>query len=397
METIILLILERTMDKKLFGIAALFDTPDKIINAAHKTDSAGYKKFDVNTPYPVHGMDKAMGLKRSTLGYVTLFFGFSAAAFILLFMWWTLSRNYPMVIGGKPYFALPAFIPITFETTVLLGAISTFLGMIAVYFKLPANSHPIHDSAYMKAVSSDKYGLIIESEDPLFDLSRTDSFIKSLNPVSTELIYYPEKEIYSLFQPKFILFLVMVALLVSISTYITLNKLMFITPFGWMSEQDKEIPQRRSIFFSDGFGMRKPVSGTVARGFIPYPYIGQTTPAAVLTNPLLTTEEVLALGKRKFLTFCSPCHGNTADGDSRLRGQFPNPPTLHSDKIRKYPDGMIYHIITNGQNAMPSYAPQVTREERWAIINYIRVLQRAKNANPSDLSAITKEPVKNAR
>jgi mono/diheme cytochrome c family protein len=383
-----------TMDKKLFGIASLFDSPDKIIDAARKTESAGYSKFDVNTPYPVHGMDKAMGLKPSTLGYVTLFFGFSAAAFILLFMWWTLTRNYPMIIGGKPYFALPAFIPITFESTVLLAAISTFLGILVVYFKLPANSHPLHDSDYMKAVSSDKYGLVIESDDPLFDINRTDTFIKNLNPSSVELIYFPEKEVYSLFQPKFILLLVMIALVVSASTYITLNKLLFITPFGWMSEQDKEIPQRRSIFFSDGFGMRKPVSGTVARGFIPYPYMGQSTPSAVLTNPLLPTEEVLALGKRKFLTFCSPCHGNTADGDSRLRGQFPNPPTLHSDKIRKYPDGMIYHVITNGQNAMPSYALQVTREERWAIINYIRVLQRAKNANPSDLSAINMEPRK---
>jgi mono/diheme cytochrome c family protein len=342
-------------------------------------------------------MDKAMGLKRSTLGYVTLVFGFSAAAFILLFMWWTLSINYPMVIGGKPYFALPAFIPITFETTVLLGAIATFLGMIAVYFKLPANSHPLHDSDYMKAVSSDKYGLVIESEDSLFDLGRTDTFIKSLNPSAVELIYYPEKEIYSLFQPRFILFLAIIALLVSASTYITLNKLMFITPYDWMSEQDKELPQKRSIFFADGFGMRKPVLGTVARGYIPYPYMGQTTPAAVLTNPLLPTDEVLALGKRKYLTFCSPCHGNTADGDSRLRGQFPNPPTLHSDKVRRYPDGMIYHIITNGQNAMPSYAPQVSREERWAIINFVRVLQRAKNADPADIIAITKEPGKNAR
>jgi mono/diheme cytochrome c family protein len=382
------------MDKKIYGIAALFDSPDKIIDAARKTELAGYSKFDVNTPYPVHGMDKAMGLKPSTLGYVTLFFGFSAAAFILLFMWWTLTRNYPMIIGGKPYFALPAFIPITFESTVLLAAISTFLGILVVYFKLPANSHPLHDSDYMKAVSSDKYGLVIESEDPLFDISKTDTFIKNLNPSSVELIYHPEKEVYSLFQPKFILLLVMIALVVSASTYITLNKLLYITPFGWMSEQDKEMPQRRSIFFSDGFGMRKPVSGTVARGFIPYPYMGQSTPSAVLTNPLLPTEEILALGKRKFLTFCSPCHGNTADGDSRLRGQFPNPPTLHSDKIRKYPDGMIYHVITNGQNAMPSYALQVTREERWAIINYLRVLQRAKNANPTDLSAINMEPGK---
>jgi mono/diheme cytochrome c family protein len=342
-------------------------------------------------------MDKAMGLKPSTLGYVTLFFGFSAAAFILLLMWWTLSRDYPMIIGGKPYFALPAFVPITFESTVLLAAISTFLGIIVVYFKLPANSHPLHDSNYMKAVSSDKYGLVIESDDPLFESDKTNTFIKSLNPISVELIYYPEKEVYALFQPKFILFLVMIAIVVSLSTYITLNKILFITPFGWMSEQDKEIPQRRSIFFSDGFGMRKPVSGTVARGFIPYPYMGQATPSSVLINPLLPTEEVLALGKSKFLTFCSPCHGNTADGDGRLRGQFPNPPTLHSDKIRRYPDGMIYHVITNGQNAMPSYALQVTREERWAIINYIRVLQRAKDANPSDLTAISKEPGKNEK
>lgn len=385
------------MDNKVFGIAALFDTPDQIIFAAGKTASVGFKKFDVNTPYPVHGMDKAMGLKSSTVGFITLFFGFSAAAFILLFMWWTLSRNYPMIIGGKPFFALPAFIPITFESTVLLAAISTLFGILMIYFKLPANSHPLHDSAYMKAVSSDKYGLVIESDDPLFDLDITDTFIKSLNPSSIELIYYPETEIYSLFQPRFLLFLVMVALLTSVSTYITLNKLLFITPFGWMSEQDKELPQKKSIFFSDGFGMRKPVSGTVARGFFPYPYMGQISPAVVLTNPLLPSEGVLALGKRKFLTFCSPCHGNFAEGDSRLRGQFPSPPTLHSDKIRNYPDGMIYHIITNGQNAMPSYALQVTREERWAIINYIRVLQRAKDARPSDLSVINKEPDKNAK
>jgi mono/diheme cytochrome c family protein len=387
----------KVMDnKKLFGVAALFDTPDLIINAANKTSAAGYKKFDVNTPYPVHGMDKAMKLKPTTVGFVTLFFGLSAAAFILLFMWWTLSVNYPMVIGGKPFFALPAFIPITFETTVLIASLATFFGILAVYFKLPFNSHPLHDSEYMKAVSSDKYGLVIESEDPLFDLEKTKKFLENLKAASTELIYYPEKEIFPLFQTRFIIFLAVVAIVISGSTYITLNKLLYITPYGWMSDQDKVIPQEKSDYFSDGFGMRKPVNGTVARGFIPYPYLGQIEPKEVLTNPLLPTEDVIALGKRKFLTFCSPCHGNNADGDSRLRGQFPNPPTLHSDKVRQYPDGRIYHIITIGQNSMPSYASQISREERWAIINYLRVLQRAKNANPSDLTAINKESGKNA-
>ncbi|HSH65389.1 MAG TPA: cytochrome c, partial [Bacteroidia bacterium] len=157
-----------------------------------------------------------------------------------------------------------------------------------------------------------------------------------------------------------------------------------------MEWQDKTVAQEKSDYFSDEYGMRQPVKGTVARGFIPYPYMGQPVPAEVLTNPILPTKENIELGKRKFLTYCSPCHGNYADGDSRLRGQFPNPPTLHTSRVREMQDGMIYHIITNGQNIMPSYASQVTREERWAIVNYIRVLQRAKNAQESDLSTAKK-------
>jgi mono/diheme cytochrome c family protein len=102
-------------------------------------------------------------------------------------------------------------------------------------------------------------------------------------------------------------------------------------------------------------------------------------------NPLLPTKEVLERGKSKYLIFCSPCHGNFGNGDSRLQGQFPNPPTLHSDKVRKWPDGNIYHVITEGQNAMPSYALQVPPEDRWAIIQYIRVLQRAQNPGETDL------------
>jgi mono/diheme cytochrome c family protein len=68
-----------------------------------------------------------------------------------------------------------------------------------------------------------------------------------------------------------------------------------------------------------------------------------------------------------------------------LRGQFPNPPTLHSDKVRAWPDGNLFHVITEGQNVMPGYASQISRDDRWAIINYLRVMQRAHNAKESDL------------
>ncbi len=378
-------------EKKLFGVTATFNTPDDIIKVAKKVTQAGYKDFDVNTPYPVHGMDYAMKIKPSKLGFVTLVMGLTGATIALLFMYWTMSVDYRIVIGGKPFFALPAFIPITFEVTVLLATVSTIIAMIALFFRLPDNKHPLHDTNYMKSVSVDKYGLVIEASDPKFNKEETSKFLESLNPVSIEWVYFPAEEKYPIFQPKFIMFLVVVAIVVSGSTYFTLNKLLYMVPFNFMMDQEKLNPQKESNLFADGYGMRVPVEGTVARGFIPYPYKGEANPKEVLSNPYFPTKENLALGKAKFNTYCSPCHGYFADGDSRLRGQFPNPPTLHSKRAIDFSDGMIYHIITNGQNAMPSYASQITREERWAIVNYIRVLQRAKNATESDLTEINKE------
>jgi hypothetical protein len=378
-------------ENKIYGITALFKSPDEIISAAAKVADAGYKNFDVNTPYPVHGMDKAMKLKPSRLGFVTLVFGLSGAALALIFMYWTMSVDYPMVIGGKPFFALPAFIPVTFEVTVLLATVMTVVLMLALFFRLPDNKHPLHDTNYMKLVSKDHYGVVIESSDMQFDESKVKELLKSLNPVNTEVVYYPVEEKYPIFQPKFLMFLFITVLVVSGGTYFLLNKLMYMTPFDWMMEQDKLTPQKTSELFSDGFGMRKPVEGSVARGFIPYPFMGEDNPKEVLMNPFIPTKENIELGSKKYLTFCSPCHGDYGDGDSRLKGQFPNPPTLHSSRGREFSDGMIYHIITNGQNIMPGYSSQISRDERWAIVNYIRVLQRAKNASDSDLELAKKE------
>ena len=378
-------------DRKIFGVTALFNDPNAIIAAANKVANSGFTKWDVNAPYPIHGIDRVMKIKPSKLGIVTLIFGLSGVVLALALMWWTMTVDYPMVIGGKPYFSLPAFIPVTFEVTVILATLSTVVAMFAFFFGLPRNTHALHDTDYMKKVSSDHYGVVIEAIDPKFDEKATLEFLKSLKPLSTEIIYYPEKEEYPIFEPRFLGFLLGVAVVVSLGTYLMLNKLMYIEPFDWMDKQAKIIPQTGSEFFADGRGMRLPVEGTVARGFIPYPFERQTNPAEVLSNPNFPTKENLELGQRKFLTYCSPCHGNFGDGDSRLAGQFPNPPTLHSERARNFQDGMIYHIITVGQNVMPSYASQVTREQRWAIVNYIRALQRAKNASDSDLNFVKAE------
>jgi mono/diheme cytochrome c family protein len=157
-------------------------------------------------------------------------------------------------------------------------------------------------------------------------------------------------------------------------------------PFNWMMEQSKIIPQDNNSFFSDGKAMRTPIEGTVARGNMPYQFKGDPESAGkYLKNTLLPTEKNLDLGKKKYDIYCSPCHGYYGEGDSRLRGQFPNPPSLHSEKVRTWTDGRLYHVITEGQNIMPSYASQMTRQERWATILYLRVLQRSLNAKESDL------------
>ncbi len=378
------------MDEKiLFAYTALFDKPDDIILAAEKTEAAGYKKYDVNTPYPVHGMFNAMKLAPSKLGYVALAVGLSAAIGILLTTYWIAAIDYPINIGGKPFFSFPALVPIIFEVTVLSASIATVLALLFFFFKFPNNSYPLHDTEYMKAVSSDKYGLCILADDPKFNNTEVENFLKTLNPIKIEPVFYDNEELKAkpnIFEPKFITFLVVIGLFISGVTYFTLNKLIYMEPFTWMMIQNKPLPQEESKVFADGYSMRTPIKGTISKGHMPYLYYGKPEEAAIkMVNPLPINKTNLELGKAKFNTYCSPCHGNFGEGDSRLRGQFPNPPSLHSAKVTGWSDGRIYHVIMEGQNVMPSYATQLNYNERWAVILYVRALQRSQNAKESDL------------
>jgi len=377
------------MENPLYSLTALFETPDDLMHAVEETVKAGYTRYDVHAPYPIHGIERAMRLKPSPLGYFALAFGLLGAVGGVGLMTWITLVDYPLVIGGKPFWSWPAFVPVAFELTVLSAAVLTVVAMIVIFFKFPNNSHPLHDTPYMKRVSSDGFGISIEADDPLFDEARVRSFLSSVGGMEVAAVTYDvedRKHGQKLFDPKFIGLLAGVALAVSGITYLTLNVLLYLPPFDWMMEQGKLKPQASSALFKDGIGMRPPVQGTVARGFLPYPYKGRPEDAGkYLANPLPVTKKVLDLGQQKYNTFCSPCHGNFGRGDSRLAGQFPNPPTLHSDKAREWPDGNLYHVIAEGQNVMPSYAAQLGRDERWAVVHYIRVLQRAQHAKESDL------------
>jgi len=373
----------------LYALTGLFGTPDGITRAAEGVAAAGYTRFDVNTPYPVHGMEHAMRLHSSRLGVFALVFGLVGAVGTIAFITWVTLVDYPMVIGGKPFWSWPAFVPVTFEVTVLLASVLSVVTMIVLYFRFPNTSHPLHDTPYMKKVSLDHFGIAILASDPLFDERATRSLLEQLGAKEIAAVRYDldDRAIdRRLFEPRFLGILALTAILVSGATYVSFNHLLYWEPFNWMSEQPKLKPQKPSPLFPDGFGMRQPVQGTVARGSLPYAFAGRPEEAGkYLVNTLLPTSSVLAVGKKKYLTFCSPCHGNFGEGNSRLRGQFPNPPTLHSDKARTWPDGSIYHVISEGQNVMPAYASQIPVNDRWAIVHYVRVLQRAHYAKESDL------------
>jgi hypothetical protein len=281
--------------------------------------------------------------------------------------------------------------PVAFELTVLFSAVATVALMLFFFNKFPKINHPLIDTEYMKRVSSDKFGLVINSDDPLFNMEETKNLLKELGSNSVDCVYYFAKNESNTKSPilsgKFLTLIFTVFVCVSLITYLLLNQLLFITPFNWLNIQPRVMPQSSSNFFNDGFGMRTPVGGSIARNFIPYEFKGKPDSVVKnMQNPLPVNEETISFGKAKFNTYCSPCHGYFAKGDGRLRGQFPNPPSLHTDKLRNWNDANIYHVIVNGQNSMPSYAKQISRDERWAIIHYIRVLQRALNAKDSDLN-----------
>jgi len=280
-------------------------------------------------------------------------------------------------------------VPIMFEITVLTGAVLTVAVMLIFYFKFPNNAHPLHDSGYMKAVSSDKFGINIEAEDSNFDLDKVKAFLSSLGAYKVDEIYFDEEEAntkHKILDTKFVFGMFLIAGFTSLSVYLHMNKVLYMPPFDWMLVQHKVTSQDKSDFFNNGISSREPVKGTVARGFMPYLFTDDPEGAAEnLVNPYVADEENIALGKRKYLTYCSPCHGDLGKGDSRLKGQFPNGPTVHSDKVKSWTDGHIYHVISEGQNVMPGYKKTVTRKERWAIVNYVRTLQRALDAKEEDM------------
>lgn len=157
-----------------------------------------------------------------------------------------------------------------------------------------------------------------------------------------------------------------------------------------MDDQEKYQPYEASRFFADGAAMRTPPPGTIARGElhenVPY-FTGILRDTIYLPEaPVEATMLELKRGQERFNIYCSPCHGRAGDGRGIMatRG-YPPPPTFHADRLRDFDDGYLFNVITNGIRNMPSYRHQVPVDDRWAIVLYLRALQRSQNATLNDV------------
>jgi Protein of unknown function (DUF3341) len=169
------------MDKQIYGLMAEFDTTTDIVKAAEKMRDAGYTKTDAFSPFPIHEMDEALGVKRSILPYLVFCGGIAGLLLGIGMQYFMSVIDYPIMVGGRPHFSLPAFIPPAFELTILLAAFTAVFGMILLN-GLPRPYHPVFNVPRFSLASREKFFLLIETEDPKFDYEETKKFMESLNP-----------------------------------------------------------------------------------------------------------------------------------------------------------------------------------------------------------------------
>ena len=169
-----------------FGVLAEFKDPAGLFHAAEKTCSAGYTQYETYSPFPIHGMDKAMNLKESILGWIVAAGGSIGLIGALTMQWW-MGTDYPYILSGKEFFAYPAAVPVAFELMVLLAAFAAVFGMFTLN-GLPQLYHPLLKSKLFKGVTNDKFFIAIEATDKKYNTAKVSSFLNSIGAINVEVI-----------------------------------------------------------------------------------------------------------------------------------------------------------------------------------------------------------------
>ena len=413
---------------QLVGLLAQFDDPDSLLEACDQCRQSGFTSTDAFTPFPVHGIDPALGIKRSILPFIVLCVGITGLFVGLGLQFFANSnafdavspfKGYGYFIGGKPIFSVPANIPVTFEIIVLSSAFATFLGMWGLN-RLPMFSNPLHRISRFKRATNDKFFLVINADDAKFDRSSTEAKMTEWGAVAIEEVHQ------DLTDTKLPKWLSLVGILVAI--VLLLPPIMIFRAKGMvnrqprlhfnpdMDYQDKFKSQTigpisddesNSHLFADMRAMRQPVVGSIPYGHLETdshffqglkagvkPTPGQENLADYATEfpaDIEVNAKLLARGKQRFEIYCSACHGYAGQGDGLVNKRamslaadptsqtsWTTAKSLHDPAIKdlkQNPLGRLFNTISYGRGTMGPYKDQITPADRWAIVAYIKALQ----------------------
>ena len=455
---------ENTNDEKFIGLLAQFEDPSTLVEACNSARLAGYKKMDAYTPFPVHGIDPAIGIKRTVLPFIVLAIGLGACGVGLALQYYTNNDvstfgffpGYDFKISGKPYFSLPANIPVTFEVIVLSSAFAAFLGMWALN-GLPRLANPLHRISRFKRATNDKFFLMIEDADENFDREKTEGQLKEWGASFIEECSEDQSDhqlpAWVRTAGILIAFLCLLppVIIFRMSGMTNRAPRMHIVPdMDWQHKNKTQTVSpnfapigKPDYLFADGRAMREPIPGTIARGrlFTDSEYFqgiqtGSTSVTAVTKTNVLTSlqdddnpaadaaaqepnwittfpdkitvdGDLLARGKKRFDIYCSVCHGYAGNGDGLVNQRaialsasgnaaWTAAKSLHEPDVKnneKNPVGRIFDTISNGRNTMGPYKDQISVEDRWAIVAYVKALQ-ATGIEPVSTVAATDDSAK---
>jgi len=392
----------------LHGLLAEYDSPDALIRGAEKVRNAGFRDWDTFTPFPVHGIDGAMGIRPTILPWIILCGGLGGCTLALGFQWWANGVDYPFLISGKPFWSVPANIPITFELTVLFSALTAVFGMFALN-KLPQPAHPLDLKERFARSTDDRFFVLVQASDPVFDERDTRTLLETSGATAVEDV--PEDVKSESEMPRGILYVLLILAAAStipfaLAAYARESKTTT-TRFDIVPDMDfqqKFKGQRMNTFFADKRADRLQIEGTVAVGELhddDHLYAGKLNGVFARTFPpsIHIDQATMDRGRERFGIYCTPCHGQVGEGDgmvhqralSLAEGTWVPPSNITDERLRVMPVGEIFNTITHGVRNMPAYGHQIPAEDRWAIILYVRALQKSRAAELKDLSEQERE------
>lgn len=373
-------------ERSVYSVIGVFDTPHLLLKAIPEIKKRVDAPLEAYTPYPVEGIERLLGFRTSPIGGMALTMGIIGAIAALAFQLWTSGRDYPQLTAGKPFFSWEAFVPIMFEVTVLFATFTAGLGMLLLLNRLPMFQHPMLRARSMKLITRDKFALAVRLQGSALAPEAVSRLFLDQGAGSVEAIDQPDPPAAP--SPRALVriagVIAICCVLAGALTYWAMKLFPIAPPMVHMLDQPRLDPQRESSWFRDGFGMRMPVPETVARGSIASSLRDRI--ARDLVNPAPRSAAVLRQGKRAFDNYCTVCHGALGNGAGSLTAAYgARPANLVAPQMIERDDGSLYYAIVAGKNAMPSYAADLSDDERWAAVHYVRVLQRAMNARDEDI------------